>query len=152
MEDILRFVGLEDILHAIGIGNAGDNGDGFHLGELALQHQSDVMLWCFSGVHQDELLGTELCYLSHHLGTNASGGTRDENLGTAEQTCHSVKIYLNLITRQQVLNFNLLNLRGVDVAMSVPLLAGIEDINTNTRIHQLVHHFLIFDEVLTFQR
>ena len=110
MEDILRAIGAEDVLHAALVGDARDDGHGLHLGELPLEHQSHVVLRRLCLIDQDEARRRELRNLVHHLGTDAAGGAGDEDVGTGEQRLDSLQIDLNLVAWQEVFNLHLLEL------------------------------------------
>ena len=92
MEDIVGPVVSEELLHAGGVGDRGNDEYGVDGGELASHHQPDIVHGCLGLVDEDHLAGVEEGDLMDHLAAYAAGSTSDEDDLIAELAGNGVHV------------------------------------------------------------
>ena len=110
MENVLRPVSLENLLHVLLVGNAGNDGLVLDVREPSGHHHPDVVHRGLRLVDQRHLRRAELRYLTYDFGTDGTCRAGDEDTLAAQLLLYLSHIDLNLVARQQVLDVYLMQL------------------------------------------
>ena len=104
MEHIVRTIDTENAIHPSPVVDTRHDNLSINVGKLFLHHQAYVVLRCLCLINQNHLLRLENCYLPHHLRTNGTGRTGNQDTFPSQQFTYRLQIDIYLFSRQQVLH------------------------------------------------
>ena len=151
VEDILRPVPGENLLHVLSVGDAGDDCLVRYVRELPRHHHPDVMHRGLSLVYEYHLRGAELSHLPYDLGADGARRAGDHDPPAAELPPDGVHVHLDLLPREQVVYLHLVQLLVGECALPVPLLAVGHHHYPDVGRDELVYHLVVGSEALGLQ-
>ena len=107
MEDDLRAVSPEDIVHTVHHPDVADDGEDLNLREMLLQFEADEMHRRLGTVEEDERLHTEAAELAAEFTADGSGSTRDHHHLVFERLGDLLHIDLYLVASEDIVDAHL---------------------------------------------
>ena len=107
MEDIVWMVLGEDALHTGGIGNTGYDGFAWDIGIVLFHEEADIVHWGLCLIYENQALWLVDGNLLHHLGTDTSGSSRNQNGATAEEFSYRIHIHFDFVSWKKVFDIDL---------------------------------------------
>jgi len=143
MEEIVGTVVVEDRLHALAMGDAHHDGLTADLRIQGGHHQSDVVLRCLGLIDENQLLRVEARNLPHNLGADAARRTGDHHLLAGKHLANGRHVDTYLVTRQQILDLDGLELFLLQHVAHLPLLRLHHHQDLHAGIDELVLQSLV---------
>ena len=116
VEDILRTVFVEYLVHPVGGSDVSDNRRGVYVSPVVLKLEADVVEGSLCLVHEDQLVGAERGDLPHDLASYGAGGAGDEDSLAFEVGTDGFHVDLDRLPHEQVLDVDGLDLAGKFIA------------------------------------
>ena len=152
VEDILGAMGLENLLHAHGVGDVSDDGVCLDGGVFAGHHESNLVEGRLGLVDENHLGWIVEGNLAHHFGTDAAGGAGDENAFAAEEVGHGGHVDLDFGAGEEVFDVDLAHVGVVDLRLAVPFGDGGHHEDMYTAFDEAVEHFLVGADDVALER
>ena len=109
VEDDLRLILLEDLLHPGLVGDVRDDGGGVDFGPFLLDFQPDIVQRGFRRVNQDELVGIEHRHLPHDFTADGTGRAGDEHPLPFQVRGDFLHVDLDGVAAQEIFDLDLLD-------------------------------------------
>ena len=124
VEDQLRSVGIQHIVHAGGVPDGADEGHQIQVGITPLELHLDVVGVVLVDVEDDELLGVGLGDLAAQLAADAAAAAGDHDHLAGDEIQDLVQIDLDGVPAQQVLDIDLAQAADGDITVDQLVDAG----------------------------
>ena len=152
MEYVFRTMVFEYLLHESLVGDASDYSFVLDISKLASHCQAYRVHRSLSLVDKGEFGRLVYSHLTHHFRTDRTGSTGYEHALAPKHSANGIHIHLNLLTRQQVFDFYLMQMIVCQVGFAVPLFSCRHHHDLDASLYKLINHGLIFAESLRLQR
>ena len=139
MEHIFGAELTEDGIHTRHAADGGYHDVGIDMGILLGHHQPQVVLGRLCLIDEHHRCRPTGGNLTDHLRSDGACRTRDEDAATAEQLADGLHIDLDLSTRQQIFNGNLLEL-DIIVLRLVIIIAGLPVLHVTIYLDSVLGH------------
>ena len=106
------------------------------------------MLGCLGLVYQYQMIRFELADLFHDLLSDTAGGACDHDTLTFQLFADGLHVYVDLFSRQQVFDADLLQFRRSTADHFLPFLGLLREIDVDAGLDEFVYQCLILQESL----